>query len=574
VREAKAAKAAKADKVADALLVPKAVKEAKAKINVSKRGAARVASAVPLSLEAVTKRVKSGVYIHNPVLWAKEVIGYVPDPQQESLISNYLVNRFNAAKSGHGTGKSCSLSVMSLHFLSTRQFSVVPTTAPSQHQLHDILWKEHAKWIRRSPYLERLLEWTAQTVKVRGYGEEWHAIARTSRARAGETSNVGLQGFHAGPHSGGLLYVIDEASGVAESSMSAVEGALSEPDVYVAMGGNPTHLHGTFYQAFHKDSHLWPGKCTLSCLTSHIVDPGYATRIGEKYGYDSDEYRVKVTGDFPLQESSGLVPMSALMLAFDLDPAKDEIIEEKHVEAGLDVALSGGNRTILFLRKGNIVFKKEMCPETEEKAIARWTEDRIKRHNIHRIAVDCVGVGSGVYSHLVDLGYKKFLIMFKSGHSPIGKSKQLGYDEAQKTKTPRAQVYWYVRQLFNHGQIALTYAKDDEDLREQLAVMQVERSSNGKTIQIESKEKMRSRGLKSPDEADALMLAFASDMKKRFKERVGSEITNFRPIKDKAAHAGFFGSSIRSRGNEEREGSAGLSMRSGGFWNQLSSGDY
>ena len=545
-------------------LLPASVKQKK--VDAAKRGLARVSSVEPKSVSYVRKHLVS--YVHDPILWGKDVLGFVPDPQQEPFIREYLKNRFNAAKSGHGTGKSCSLSVISMHFLTTRQFSVVPTTAPSKHQLHDILWKEHAKWIRRSPYLSALLEWTAETVKVRGYGNEWHAIARTARAKSDDKSNVGLQGFHAGPHSGGLLYIIDEASGVDESSMNAVEGALSEPDVYVAMGGNPTHLHGTFYNAFHKDSHLWPGLHTLSCLDSKVVDPGYATRIGEKYGYDSDEYRVKVLGEFPYQETSGLVPMSALMLAFELDPEVDNILQEKYVEGGLDVALSGQNRTVLYLRKGNVVFYKKICPETEEKAIAKWVIERIKRYKIHRLTVDCVGAGSGVFSHLCDMGYKKTCIAFKSGSKPIGHNKYLGHDEDQEFLNIRAQAYWYVRRLFIHQQIALAYAKDDEDIREQLATIQVERSTNGRTIQIESKEKMRKRGMKSPDESDALVLCFASDLKKQWKETVGTAIMDFTPLKDKS-NSGFFGGYVSSgRGDE---GSSSLSMRSTSFWGQLGS---
>ncbi len=539
----------------------------------SKRGLGEVAKQFwvevrgcePYPIETVKKRLP--YYVHDPLLWGREVVGYIPDPQQKAPVGRYLEDRFTTMRSGHNTGKSCSLSIMSLHFLSTRHFSIVPTTAPSQHQLHDILWKEHAKWIRRSPYLDKLLEWTYHTVKVRGYGAEWHAIARTSRAGAGDTSNVGLQGFHAGPHSGGLLYVIDEASGVPESSMNAVEGALAEPDVYVAMGGNPTHLSGTFYDSFHKDEALWPAKYVLNTIKSLVTDPAYAPRIGQKYGLDSDEYRIKVLGEFPLQEAFGLIRMSDVQLAFMLRP--DEVIQENQVESGLDVALSGANRTILYARQGNHVFYKKQCNETVEDKIADWTIHEVEKLGISVLTVDAIGPGSGVCSHLRTKGYKRLVKQFKSGEKPVGYNKSLGHDEDEEFFNIRAQAYWYLRSLFVNGQLALTYAKDDADLRVQLASLMVDRTSDQSRLQIESKQRMRDRGMDSPDEADSLMLCFASDLDKTYKTRIHKTVTDFQPVKPNVfvdmMQVQGSGGDIETTSPFDR----GSVLKTGGFWDRL-----
>lgn len=69
----------------------------------------------------------------------------------------------------------------------------------------------------------------------------------------------------------------------------------------------------------------------------------------------------------------------------------------------------------------------------------------------------------------------------------------------------RAEGYWGLRERFREGIIDIDF--DDEDLVAQLVDIKTKPSSTGR-IQIESKEQMKKRGKSSPDEADALMLAF------------------------------------------------------------------
>jgi hypothetical protein len=69
----------------------------------------------------------------------------------------------------------------------------------------------------------------------------------------------------------------------------------------------------------------------------------------------------------------------------------------------------------------------------------------------------------------------------------------------------RAQGYWQLRERFLNG--AIDIDPEDDDLANQLASIRYKRTSKGKIL-IESKDDMKRRGLPSPDEADALMLAF------------------------------------------------------------------
>ena len=106
-------------------------------------------------------------------------------------MSSVAQNQMTTVRSGHGIGKTAVESWLIIWFLATRPFPKVPCTAPTQHQLWDILWAEISKWLRSDPALARDLIWTSEKVYMRGYPEEWFAVARTA------SKPDALQGFHA-----------------------------------------------------------------------------------------------------------------------------------------------------------------------------------------------------------------------------------------------------------------------------------------------------------------------------------------------------------------------------------------
>lgn len=135
-------------------------------------------------------------YEENPVDFCQEVIGVELDQWQIDALNNLQKYHFLTIRSGSGIGKTCLLSLITLWFISTKPFCKIPTTAPTQHQLYDLLWSEHHKWISRSPFLQELLVWTQTRIGVKGHEPEWYAVARTAQASPSGEVAEGLQGFH------------------------------------------------------------------------------------------------------------------------------------------------------------------------------------------------------------------------------------------------------------------------------------------------------------------------------------------------------------------------------------------
>lgn len=175
-------------------------------------------------------------YAVHPVEFVQDIIRATPDDKQAEILNSLVVNPMTSVRSGHGIGKSTVEAWAVIWFLVTHPYPKIPCTAPTQHQLYDILWAEISKWKRNNKVLDNELIWTKEKLYMKGHSEEWFAVARTA------STPDALQGFHA-EH---MLYIIDEASGVDDAIFEPVLGALSTPGARLLMCGNPTQLSGFF----------------------------------------------------------------------------------------------------------------------------------------------------------------------------------------------------------------------------------------------------------------------------------------------------------------------------------------
>ena len=64
-----------------------------------------------------------------------------------------------------------------------------------------------------------------------------------------------------------MLFIVDEASGVADPIMEVILGTLSGKNNKLLMCGNPTRTSGTFYDAFYADREIYRHH-TVSSLSS------------------------------------------------------------------------------------------------------------------------------------------------------------------------------------------------------------------------------------------------------------------------------------------------------------------
>lgn len=171
---------------------------------------------------------------------------------------------------------------------------MIGCTAPGKVQMNDVLWKELALWIARLPKpVQERYEWTKDYVRV---GKtEADKQARYARAKTSTKENSEAL---AGLHSDYLAIIADEASGVDEQIFVTAMSARTNANALFIMISNPTRLEGYFYKAFNQNA---GGFQTLNFNSeeSPLVSNDFVNEIISEYGKDSDEYRVRVQGNFP-----------------------------------------------------------------------------------------------------------------------------------------------------------------------------------------------------------------------------------------------------------------------------------
>lgn len=427
----------------------------------------------------------------NPPKFVTDVFGVTPDPWQAEALQALADKDKVSVRSGHGVGKSTLDSWALLWFMSCYYPAKVPCTAPTMHQLKDILWSELAKWHHMMPdELRREFRIrssdTDMRVMMTAAPEASFAVARTGRKDNPEA----LQGFH----SDNLLFIIDEASGIDDVIFEVAQGALSTEGSKVLMTANPTRTSGYFYDSHNKMRHRWH-TMRVSCIDSPRVSDTYVQDVSEAYGTDSNVYRVRVLGEFPRSEDDVVIPLE---LAEAARYREIQVVDAFMPIWGLDVARFGDDSTALAKRKNNHLLepvKSWHKRDTMEVAglILREYENTEVDLLPSQIMVDVIGLGAGVVDRLKELGLPA--VGINVGESPTGTE----YNRL------RDELWWRARKWFDDRQCVIP---EDEYLIGELTGVKFGVTSSGK-IKVESKEEMKKRGLKSPDRADAFCLTFA-----------------------------------------------------------------
>lgn len=449
-------------------------------------------------------RKKLPAYRNSALLFAEEVLRFSPDDWQRRVLNDLSGYDRVTVRSGQGVGKTGVEAVAALWFLSCFPFARVVATAPTKQQLHDVLWSEIAKWQGKSPVLSEILAWTKTYIYLKGYEKRWFAVARTA------TKPENMQGFH----EDNMLFIVDEASGVADPIMEAILGTLSGDNNKLLMCGNPTKTNGTFFDSHTRDRGSYKAH-KVSSEDSPRTNKENIEALKRKYGADSNFVRVRVLGEFPLQEDDVYIPISLIDESIQLRRDFKPLPSPLSIHIGCDVARFGDDQTVIGSKVDELVTlnHKTRGQDTMNTAdrIISLGESLIRRYKWQGkipVKIDDGGVGGGVVDRLrqikrndperfawLEVFPVKFGLRIKNKYYhdstsymlSVVKSLLAPFDDEGKPK-PVGLIL-----------------PDDDNLAAQLASRKYSITEQSK-IRAESKDDMKKRGLPSPDEADCVLL--------------------------------------------------------------------
>ena len=444
------------------------------------------------------------MYITDPVMFFREILQFEPDPWQEEVAKDIAISRRVTVRSGQGVGKTGIEAVLLLWFISCFPFSRVVATAPTMQQLHDVLWSEIAKWQARSPILSVILRWTKTYIYMVGMEKRWFAVARTA------TKPENMQGFH----EENMLFIVDEASGVAEPIMEAILGTISGENNKILLCGNPTKNTGTFHDSHTKDRHMY--KChVVNALNSPRTNKENIEANIIKYGRESNFVRVRVYGEFPQQEDDVFIPLSLLEASANFTEPEPEGAAIEGIHIGCDVARFGDDKTVIGYRVNKrIVFHKKIRGQDTMRTAAdivflgKMLREKYGYKSAIPIKVDDGGVGGGVVDRLRQIKRSEPSEYWWMEIFPVAFGQPIKHKHYYDTTTYMMSI---VRSLLSpydengNAKDVEIIIPNDNDLIGQMSTRKYTINERSKMV-VESKKAVKARGAPSPDEADCVLL--------------------------------------------------------------------
>ena len=453
-------------------------------------------------IDFFVKRIE--IYLNDINQFAVDMFGFEADDWQIEFFHNVEQSRRVSVKSGQGVGKTAATAIVIVWFLLVHPNARVVATAPTGHQLNDVLWAEVAKWLQKSDLLNEILKWTKTKIYVKEAEERWFAVARASNRPEN------MQGFH----EDNMLFIIDEASGVEDEIIEAIIGTLSGENNKLIMLGNPTKTTGVFHDSFKRDRALYVTQ-TVNAENSPRTNKENIQALKRKYGANSNVVKVRVYGEFPSQEDDVFIPLSWLerSIMTDYDLSKEKITS---IDIACDVARFGDDKTVIGSKINKQVFihKKINGQDTVKtfKSIILLYKQLIEKYHYKGFVVakvDDGGVGGGVVDMLREykekcpqecsqLIIKGVLFGQKIKHKYYADSTTYMMSLLRDAISPYDE-----NGLPKPCELVLP---NDDDLVGQLSTRKYNFVAGTTKQAVESKKAMKERGLASPDEADCVIL--------------------------------------------------------------------
>jgi phage terminase large subunit len=285
-----------------------------------------------------------------------------------------------------------------------------------------------------------------------------------------------------------VLIAIDEAKAIADPVFEAIGKCTPTFQIIVSSAGPAA---GKLYRIFTSESAFWFRRRVTYRECPHLPEAQRLIDI-ELYpqGVNSTFYRNKWLSEFATDAGTALIPLDAIRECL----AKPPEWQQGMISAGCDFAAGGGDSCVLAIASGNrIEIADSWKAYNPKKSAGRFT-DLFRKHGLQsdQIAGDAGGLGVGFIYDLQENGY-----FIKEVHNGAAAENPEHYSSRG------AEMWDQFGILVQNRRIILP---KDEALIAELSNRKRDYDGKGR-VAIESKRDMKSRGLSSPDLADAVIIA-------------------------------------------------------------------
>lgn len=442
----------------------------------------------------------------DPAAWVRDRLGEFIWSKQREILESIRDNRRTAVPSAHETGKSFTAARAVCWWLDVHPpgEAFVVTTAPTAPQVRAILWRE----INRAHRKGKLAGTTNQTEWW--LNEEMVAFGR----KPADYAPTAFQGIHARY----VLVVIDEACGVPESIYQAANSLAANQHSRILAIGNPddpsSHFKkicsvGSGWNVVEVDGLASPnfsGEQIPDELHDLLISEVYVEEMCRDVGEESPIFLSKVRGQFPEDTADGVVPLSAIRKC----QAERVLTAEQllPVEIGFDVG-AGGDAAVLRERRGIKTGRTERYHTSDPMELVGHAVRFINETGATRVKVDVIGIGWGIAGRLEELRkegrHKAEIVQVNVGSAS---------SDGSRFVKLRDQLWWEVgRELIQSQTVDLA---DIDDVTVAQLIAPLWKPDSAGRISVEKKDETKKRIHRSPDDADAWLLAYYKPIVKRW----------------------------------------------------------
>lgn len=457
-------------------------------------------------------------HVHDPVGWVADKTKEHTWSKQRQLLESVRDNRMTAVPSCHGPGKSFTAARVAAWWLDAHPplEAFVVTSAPTDPQVKAILWREIQRAHRKGQLPGRVTldaQWKINDELV-AFGRKPADIA----AGSAEETVTAFQGIHARY----VLVIFDEASGIPKPLWTAAQSLLTNTDARFLAIGNPDDPSSEFARICAGapdegglstrgwmvvpislfDTPNFTGEDVPAELRPYLPSQewldAFVLNVG---GPGTAVHTSKVLGRFPEDKADGVVPWSWIHGCRTEDGHAQALEHVEVVELGVDVGASdNGDWTIIRERRGRSAGRRWAVQSSDPEVVAATIVEAAGESGCKAIKVDAIGVGWGLVSLLArDLPGVAIVPVVVSEAAPLGPNGEV-------YANLRAALWWEIGRLLSQSKGWDLHDLDDRTMAD-LAEPKWWEDRSGRIV-IEPKDEVRKRLGRSPDDADALLLAF------------------------------------------------------------------
>lgn len=497
-------------------------------------------------VERLSAGSKKNAYLNDPVLWAEEYLGIQLWSKQKEILYSIRDNRRTAVAAARGVGKSFCAAVAMAWWIDVHpigvdetgaQLTFVASTAPFQDQITAILWNNVRilHLLSKKRYEEGRVDHP-----LPGYitgDNKWKTNDGITIGQGRKPPDSKADSGYSGLHAEYLLAIGDEAAGLNQDMVNNLGNITTGSKNRLLLIANPTDPTSAMASIWTKDLASWV-RMHISVLDSPLItkedgfDPKRAEGLSgqdlvddyrEEWGEDHAEYIINILGNWAFERGNNVFT--------DVDIARGvnclvQPEETRFLQLGVDVARGDKDATELYLCETGEVWETD--PETGKpttstgrkgwriRYVNSWknvplswsdpespgTAQRVDAHaravGAQAVAIDAAGLGRGVTDPVAELA-------LDGAYVPVEIFGNARTSDRRAYANLRVEAIFDLQNEMRKGNVDIDGS--DEGFLSQLRAVIFDYNDKGVKI-IESKDKMKKRGLKSPDKVDAAWYSF------------------------------------------------------------------